>query len=514
MSSSSEATSSAEGQSPPPCAGCKHLRRRCVPSCAFAAYFPPEHGDQFAAVHKVFGASNVSKLLAEVAPGDRAGAVESLVYEARARLRDPAFGCVSYITVLEHMLKQGMADVAAARGQLAAHVGAAAAFRPFDAARASPKAKGAGNARLEEALRFAKEQDDKMRAVRVAVEAKREQDGAVAWKDAVKRGQGKPLLNRQMAEAQQAAAAAQSAREQAMQIQQAQAVAAQQHGHRAEAQHVGIGLGFPDGHPRQQMEEAPGSAAAAQAAREQAMMMRQAAAAAQQHGTGLGRLAFPDGHYAAMGREHPHSCPRTALQMAHAQQQEMMLRQAAAAEELTGDQNMLAMMQPDAAELTRDANVMMLLQQAVGGHGHPDLHPQTVQQIANAHKLSAAAEVAREQGMMMMQQQGESYAHGMSGATSMAFVLQQKPQPQPQTVNALGFQTGSSQPQQQKDGSDEGQSSDLTACTLQPLPPWLADVPRRQQQNYGGDDDGQLSDLTAYFGIPGPNLPPDSRGSS
>ncbi|TVU41481.1 hypothetical protein EJB05_15003, partial [Eragrostis curvula] len=88
-------------------------------SCAFAADFPPEHGDQFAAVHNVFGASNVSKLLAEVAPEDRAGAVESLVYEARASLRDPAFGCVSYITVLEHMLKQRV-DGGEAGGERAA----------------------------------------------------------------------------------------------------------------------------------------------------------------------------------------------------------------------------------------------------------------------------------------------------------------------------------------------------------------------------------------------------------
>ncbi|TVU41464.1 hypothetical protein EJB05_14983, partial [Eragrostis curvula] len=510
MSSSDEATSSAEGPSPPPCAGCKHLRRRCVPSCAFAAYFPPEHGDQFAAVHKVFGASNVSKLLAEVAPGDRAGAVESLVYEARARLRDPAFGCVSYITVLEHMLKQGMGDLAAARGQLAGHVGGAAAFRPFDAGRASPEARMAGSARLDEVLRFAKEQDDKMRAVRVAFEAKRKQGRAEAWKDAV---------NRQMAEAQQAAAAVQSAREQAMQIHQAAAVTGQ-------------------GIPRQQMAEAPESVAAAKAATEQAMMA--------QHGTGL---VFPDGrvhghprqqiadaqkaasweqqeikmredelyyhpavHYAAMGREHPNSLPR----MAHAPQlaaeenivwgQEMMLRQAAAAAaELTAEnQNMLAMMQQDAAELGRDQNVMLLLQQAVGGHGHPDLHQETVvQQIANAQQLSAVAEVAREQDLMMTQQQAAAYAHAMPGSMSgaarnIAFQPGGSPdaeafpgQQQPQPVSALGFQTGSS------------------------LPPSLADLPRQPENDNGGDfDDGQLSDLTAYFGIPGPNLPPNGSGSS
>ncbi|TVU41465.1 hypothetical protein EJB05_14984, partial [Eragrostis curvula] len=472
MSSDEEATSSAEGPSPPPCAACKHLRRRCVPSCAFAAYFPPDHGDQFAAVHKVFGASNVSKLLAEVAPAERVAAVESLVYEARARLQDPAFGCVSYITVLEHMLKQGMGDVAAARGQLAAHVGAAAAFRPFEPARASPEAKWAGEEQLDATLRFAKEQDDKMRAVRVAVEAKRKQGCAVAWKDAVKRGQGQPLLNRHMAEAQQAAAAAQSAREKAMMAQQA-AAPEQQHRHRAVAQHAGTGQGYPDGHVlAQQMVEASESAATAQAAREQSMMARQAAAAAQQkrhvvaqHGTGL---VFPDGHYAAMGREHPHSHPRAALQMAHRQQ-------LAAAEDVVLEQEM--MMREAAAAPTELMGFDATLLHGLHSH-HPDLHQQTV----TVQQASAAAEVAREhQGLIMQQQQqhAATYAHAMPGATNMAFLHPGGSADaeaflvQPQKVNALALQTDSS------------------------LPPSLANLQHQQQIDGTADHDDKLSDLTA-----------------
>ena len=46
-----------------PCAACKLLRRRCAASCVFAPYFPPGEPHKFANVHKVFGASNVSKLL-------------------------------------------------------------------------------------------------------------------------------------------------------------------------------------------------------------------------------------------------------------------------------------------------------------------------------------------------------------------------------------------------------------------------------------------------------------------
>ena len=46
-----------------PCAACKLLRRRCAEECPFSPYFSPHEPQKFAAVHKVYGASNVSKLL-------------------------------------------------------------------------------------------------------------------------------------------------------------------------------------------------------------------------------------------------------------------------------------------------------------------------------------------------------------------------------------------------------------------------------------------------------------------
>lgn len=49
--------------STPPCAACKLLRRRCAAGCVFAPYFPSSEPHRFASVHKVFGASNLNKLL-------------------------------------------------------------------------------------------------------------------------------------------------------------------------------------------------------------------------------------------------------------------------------------------------------------------------------------------------------------------------------------------------------------------------------------------------------------------
>ncbi|KAL8495473.1 hypothetical protein ACS0TY_019569 [Phlomoides rotata] len=88
-----------------PCGACKFLRRKCVAGCVFAPYFDSEQGAaHFAAVHKVFGASNVSKLLLHIPPQKRLDAVVTICYEAQSRLRDPIFGCVAHIFALQQQV--------------------------------------------------------------------------------------------------------------------------------------------------------------------------------------------------------------------------------------------------------------------------------------------------------------------------------------------------------------------------------------------------------------------------
>lgn len=106
-----------------PCAACKFLRRKCTQECVFAPYFPPDQPQKFAYVHKVFGASNVAKLLNELASNQREDAVNSLFYEAEARLRDPVYGCVGLISILQHRLKQLQHDLENAKKELAIYVG-------------------------------------------------------------------------------------------------------------------------------------------------------------------------------------------------------------------------------------------------------------------------------------------------------------------------------------------------------------------------------------------------------
>ncbi|KAF8085706.1 hypothetical protein N665_0650s0019 [Sinapis alba] len=101
-----------------PCAACKLLRRRCAQECPFSPYFSPHEPHKFASVHKVFGASNVSKMLMEVPENQRADTANSLVYEANVRLRDPVYGCMGAISSLQHQVQALQAELTAVRSEI------------------------------------------------------------------------------------------------------------------------------------------------------------------------------------------------------------------------------------------------------------------------------------------------------------------------------------------------------------------------------------------------------------
>ncbi|KAG8074253.1 hypothetical protein GUJ93_ZPchr0006g43019 [Zizania palustris] len=103
-----------------PCGACKFLRRKCVSGCIFAPYFDSEQGAaHFAAVHKVFGASNVSKLLLQIPAHRRPDAVVTICYEAQARLRDPVYGCVAHIFALQQHVVNLQAELTYLQAHLA-----------------------------------------------------------------------------------------------------------------------------------------------------------------------------------------------------------------------------------------------------------------------------------------------------------------------------------------------------------------------------------------------------------
>uniref|UniRef100_A0A7N0V4T1 LOB domain-containing protein n=1 Tax=Kalanchoe fedtschenkoi TaxID=63787 RepID=A0A7N0V4T1_KALFE len=103
----------------PPCGACKFLRRKCAAGCVFAPYFGSDQGAaRFAAVHKVFGASNVSKLLQHIPVNRRQDTVVTVTYEAQARLSDPVYGCVSTILALQQQVAALQTELSMVQSQL------------------------------------------------------------------------------------------------------------------------------------------------------------------------------------------------------------------------------------------------------------------------------------------------------------------------------------------------------------------------------------------------------------
>ncbi|KAE8670749.1 LOB domain-containing protein 17 [Hibiscus syriacus] len=104
------------------CGTCKFLRRKCSNECVFAPYFCyDDAANYFAAVHKVFGASNVSKLLLHLPVHNRSDAIVTISYEALARIRDPVFGCVAHIFSLQQQVASLPEEIEVHINQMANH---------------------------------------------------------------------------------------------------------------------------------------------------------------------------------------------------------------------------------------------------------------------------------------------------------------------------------------------------------------------------------------------------------
>ncbi|KAK2652944.1 hypothetical protein Ddye_012800 [Dipteronia dyeriana] len=101
-----------------PCAACKLLRRRCDEDCPFAPYFPPHEPQKFAVVHKIFGASSVTKMLQEVPEHKRADTANSLVFEANLRIADPVLGSMGAILTLQQQIQALQEEVFTTRNRV------------------------------------------------------------------------------------------------------------------------------------------------------------------------------------------------------------------------------------------------------------------------------------------------------------------------------------------------------------------------------------------------------------
>ncbi|KAI8007517.1 LOB domain-containing protein 24 [Camellia lanceoleosa] len=101
------------------CAACKSLRRRCSQDCVLAPYFQANNPERFSCVHKIYGASNVTKLLEQLPVDLRANAVDSMVFEASSRIQDPVYGCTQIIFQLRQQIIQTQYEIAQIQAQIA-----------------------------------------------------------------------------------------------------------------------------------------------------------------------------------------------------------------------------------------------------------------------------------------------------------------------------------------------------------------------------------------------------------
>ncbi|KAL2497312.1 LOB domain-containing protein 24 [Abeliophyllum distichum] len=101
------------------CAACKYLRRRCPSDCIFSLYFPSNNPQRFAYVHKIFGASNIGKMLQDLPLHRRADAADSLYYEAHCRIKDPVYGCVGIINILLQEIYNVQCQIAKIQAEIA-----------------------------------------------------------------------------------------------------------------------------------------------------------------------------------------------------------------------------------------------------------------------------------------------------------------------------------------------------------------------------------------------------------
>ncbi|PKA51375.1 LOB domain-containing protein 24 [Apostasia shenzhenica] len=101
------------------CAACKHLKKRCTEDCAWAPYFPHSQPYRFSCAHKIFGASNVERMLKKLPAHLRAQAADSIVSEAYWRVQDPVYGATAIITYLQQQIQKAHNEILQAQAQIA-----------------------------------------------------------------------------------------------------------------------------------------------------------------------------------------------------------------------------------------------------------------------------------------------------------------------------------------------------------------------------------------------------------
>uniref|UniRef100_A0A6N2KEN7 LOB domain-containing protein n=1 Tax=Salix viminalis TaxID=40686 RepID=A0A6N2KEN7_SALVM len=90
------------------CASCRHQRRRCPTDCIFRPYFPLRKQIEFESARRIFGISNMERMLRNLGVQDRANSVESIIWEATCWSKDSIngpLGCLKRLIDSERQAK-------------------------------------------------------------------------------------------------------------------------------------------------------------------------------------------------------------------------------------------------------------------------------------------------------------------------------------------------------------------------------------------------------------------------
>ncbi|CAI9787271.1 unnamed protein product [Fraxinus pennsylvanica] len=101
------------------CAACKYQRRRCASDCPLAPFFPADQPKMFQNAHKLFGVSNILKILKQLDPSQKVIAMKSIKYQANMRDKYPVYGCLVEIQQLSYQIQMAEEELQATLGQLA-----------------------------------------------------------------------------------------------------------------------------------------------------------------------------------------------------------------------------------------------------------------------------------------------------------------------------------------------------------------------------------------------------------
>jgi hypothetical protein len=93
------------------CAACKYQRRKCSKDCPLAPYFPADKPKMFGNAHRLYGVSNILKILKDIDDDKKDDAMKSIIFESDIRAKFRVHGCFGVIKYYEDLIKESIKEL-------------------------------------------------------------------------------------------------------------------------------------------------------------------------------------------------------------------------------------------------------------------------------------------------------------------------------------------------------------------------------------------------------------------